>query len=62
MAIDKIRPYEEHHYSNVKDVGIAFDGQRVWVCIDGVAVLRAKDFPDGLSVEFYPPTEYKETE
>ena len=46
--------YQEYHYQNVKDVGIAFDGIRVWVCINGVAALRAKRMKDQLFVEFYP--------
>jgi len=35
---------EEHHFQNVEDVGIAFDREtnRVWVCINGQSILRAK--------------------
>lgn len=53
--IDKFRPYEEHHFQDVEDVGVAFDGTRVWVCINGIALLRAKVFPEGLSVEYNEP-------
>ena len=53
--IDKFREYEEHHFQNIEDVGVAFDGIRIWVCLNGVALLRAKVFPEGLSVEYYKP-------
>ncbi len=57
--IDKLRDYEEYHFEDVKDIGVAFDGCRVWVCLNGIALLRAKNFAGGLSVEFYEPEEYK---
>ena len=47
--------YEEHHFQNVEDIGVAFDSKRVWVCINGIALLRAKIFGDRLFVEFYNP-------
>ena len=59
--IDKLRAYEEHHFQNVDDVGVAFDGQRIWVCLNGQALLRAKFFPDGLSVEYHDPTKALDT-
>jgi len=55
MTIDILRTYQEQHFQNVEDVGIAFDGIRIWICFNGVAVLRAKVFPDGLSIEYHPP-------
>ena len=56
-VINKTRGYEEHHFQNVEDVGVAFDGQRIWVCLNGAALLRAKCFPEGLSVEYRNPTQ-----
>jgi hypothetical protein len=34
----------EKHWQNVYDVGIAYDrdSNRIWVCIDGVCLFRAK--------------------
>lgn len=49
------REYEEHHYQGVEDVGIAFNHDRVWVCINGAATLRAMWRCGELFVEFTPP-------
>lgn len=57
------RKYEEHHFGNVEDVGIAFNEDRIWVCINGQATLRAKLIPGGkLFVEYYKPSEISENE
>ena len=50
-----IREYEEHHFQNVDDIGVAFDGTRVWVCINGASLLRAKFMLGKLLIEFTPP-------
>lgn len=52
-----MRPYEEHHFQNVEDVGVAFNHDRVWVCINGAATLRAKVMNGQLMVEYNPPKE-----
>lgn len=50
------RAYEEHHFQNIEDVGVAFDENRIWVCINGQATLRAKLMPNGkLFIEYYKP-------
>lgn len=50
-----LRHYQEHHFQNVEDIGVAFDGTRVWVCINGVSLLRAKWMQGKLQVEYNPP-------
>lgn len=47
--------YQEHHCrDDLHDVGVAFDHNRVWVCVNGQSVFRAKVMPGGsLFVEFY---------
>ena len=46
----------EHHFQNVDDVGVAWTYNRVWVCINGQSVFRAKVKPDGtLMTEFHMP-------
>jgi len=50
--------YTEHHFQDVKHVGVAWDKdtKRVWVCLNGVALLRAKVQGDStLMIEFYDP-------
>lgn len=49
--------YEEHHFdaSKLQDVGIAFNHNRVWVCLDGAATLRAIVIDGKLHVEFNVP-------
>lgn len=46
---------EEYHFQDVEDVGIAWDvdTRRVWVCINGQSVFRAKVFADGLMLAEY---------
>lgn len=57
-----MRPYEEHHFQDTKDVGVAFNHDRIWVCINGAATLRAKVMPDGkLFVEYYKPEDIEES-
>jgi len=46
--------YEEHHFQNIEDVGVAWNGNRVWVCINGQSLLRAKVVDNELYIEFYP--------
>lgn len=52
-------PYTEHHFADVKDVGIAFEAGRVWVCLNGCAVLRAKVMPDGKLSVLYDSKDYE---
>lgn len=52
--------YEEHHFQDVEDVGVAFNYDRIWVCLNGVALLRAKWIDGKLFVEFNKPI--KETD
>lgn len=48
------KEYEEHHFQKVEDVGVAWDGRRVWVCLNGVTLFRAKIINGALFTEFYP--------
>ena len=52
--VDSLAAYQEHHFP-CADVGIAWNGNRVWVCLDGQALLRAKMMGDKLFVTFSPP-------
>jgi hypothetical protein len=47
--------YQEHHFSGAHDVGVAWNSNRVWVCLDGIALLRAKMMGQRLFIEYYPP-------
>ena len=48
-----IHEYEERHYSeNVEDIGVAFDGTHIWVCLNGLSLLRAKVFQGKLLIEY----------
>ena len=57
---DELRPYEEHHFEKVEDVGVAFNHDRIWVCLNGVALLRAKWIGTRLFVEYYEPKSSEE--
>lgn len=50
-----LKEYEEHHFAAVEDVGIAFNHDRIWVCINGVATLRAKIMNGAIFIEYYKP-------
>ena len=30
--------YQEHHFQNVEDIGVAWNDNRVWVCMDGACL------------------------
>ena len=59
---ETIVPYQEHHFHDkLLDIGVAWDGTRVWVCLNGIALLRAKINPitkNNLMIEFTPPESY----
>lgn len=48
------KEYEEHHFQNVEDIGIAWDGRRVWVCLNGQSLFRAKIINGALFTEYHP--------
>jgi hypothetical protein len=57
--------YHEYHFQG--DIGVAFEefnkGARytkIWICLDGASLLRAKLFNGKLLVEFTPPEEKKD--
>lgn len=54
--VPPIKEYEEHHFKNVQDVGIAFNGDRVWICFDGASIFRAKLWKDKFYISYDPPT------
>ena len=39
--VPKIQKMIERHF-NAEDVGIAYDANHIWVCVDGVSLFRAK--------------------
>src|SRR5437899_817101 len=43
IPVSRIAEYQEHHFK-AEDVGVAWNGNRIWVCLDGAALLRAKLF------------------
>lgn len=48
---------ENYEFKDVKALGIAFDRQtnRIWICIDGQSVLRAKIWEGKLLIEYHEP-------
>ena len=60
--ISHIAPYQEHHFQRVQDVGVAWNNNRVWVCLNGVALLRAKVIDGKFFVSYsYVPEIHGET-
>lgn len=55
------KEYTEQHFQNVEDVGVAYNHDRVWVCFNGQATLRAKVIDGKLFVEFYKPEGVKQS-
>lgn len=49
------REYVEQHWQNIEDIGVAFTDDRVWVCMNGRSLLRAKLWGGKLYIEFTPP-------
>jgi hypothetical protein len=56
-------PVQEHHFTNDRftliDIGVAFNDNRVWVCVNGIALLRAKIF-DGKFFVSYTDDDFKQ--
>jgi hypothetical protein len=51
--LTEVQVYQEHHHQNIKDVGVAFNEDRVWVCLDGVSLFRAKAVGTHMFTEYY---------
>jgi hypothetical protein len=51
--LTEVQVYQEYHHQNVADVGVAFNGDRVWMCIDGAALFRAKAAGVEMFTEYY---------
>jgi hypothetical protein len=51
--LTEVQVYQEHHHQNVCDIGVAFNEDRVWVCIDGVSLFRAKAVGTRMFTEYY---------
>lgn len=51
--LSDVQVYQEHHHRDVADVGIAFDDNRIWVCLDGAALFRAKAQGVQMFTEYY---------
>ena len=60
MTNETLIPYQEHHFQNPEDVGVAWNHDRVWVCLNGASLLRAKVVGGRLFVEFYRPQDEDE--
>ena len=52
--LTKVQVYQEYHHQDVKDIGVAFNENRVWVCLDGVSLFRAKAMGTKMFTEYYP--------
>ncbi len=59
---DGIIRYEEHHLKPELVAGIAWNHDRVWFCVDGLAVFRAKVVDGKLVPEYNKPESIKELE
>lgn len=53
---------EQHWNKGLVDVGVAYTDDRVWVCLNGRSLLRAKLWDGKLQIEFTPPEETNETQ
>jgi hypothetical protein len=50
----QIHSYVEYHHTNLYDIGVAYNEDRVWVCLDGVSLFRAKAVGGKLLSEYHP--------
>jgi hypothetical protein len=53
--LTEVQVYQEFHHQNVGDVGVAFNEDRVWMCLNGVALFRAKAVGHKMFTEYYDP-------
>jgi hypothetical protein len=53
--LTEVQVYQEFHHQNVGDVGVAFNEDRVWMCLNGVALFRAKAVGHKMFTEYYEP-------
>jgi hypothetical protein len=51
--LTEVQVYQEHHHQNVCDIGVAFNENRVWVCLDGVSLFRAMAAGKQMFTEYY---------
>ncbi len=57
------KSYEEHSFStDLQVVGIAYNHDRVWFCINGLSVMRAKIHEGRLVIEYIVPDSIEEDE
>lgn len=56
VALSKSAEFQEHHFQNIEDVGIAWCGNRLWICLNGGSLLRAKVQGDKFSILYSPET------
>ncbi len=56
----QVHAYVEYHFTPGGDFGLAYNENRVWVCMDGVSLFRAEAVGDKLFSEYHPTTkQYK---
>jgi hypothetical protein len=53
--LSEVNIYQEFHHQNIADVGVAFNENRVWMCLNGVALFRAKAMGNQMFTEYYDP-------
>ncbi len=51
--LTEVQVYQEYHHQNVDDIGVAFNEDRVWVCLDGVSLFRAKAYQGRMLTEYH---------
>jgi hypothetical protein len=49
-----VHSYVEYHHDIDGDIGVAYNEDRVWVCIDGVSLFRAQAVGGKLLSEYHP--------
>ena len=51
--LTEVQVYQEYHHQNISDIGVAFNEDRVWVCLDGVTLFRAKATGKVMFTEYF---------
>ena len=51
--LTEVQVYQEYHHQDISDIGVAFNEDRVWVCLDGAALFRAKAVGTQMFTEYF---------
>ena len=55
--VGKFAEYTEIHFSVNGDLGVAHNNNRIWICYNGVSILRAKVIDNKFFIELNLPEE-----